>query len=755
MQTAFRFGAPRFLETASCLALRDFLARTFTVREVESVELRRAKAFGRVSYGAVRNPSQIWKKLSQALRRPSSKPNAGDEPELRVDATFLYLDAPGATTVNVTRIGSALTTWRLQGQTENTLRISHPFLRNRRDVVFRLEEELAAILGVESFRASAVSGRVSIRFDKAALTAERLARELEKAWPRLLKGLDGPPSQKRYVASVGLLGLAFTGQYLVPAVRPIAVAGVLLYSSPNVVGAVKQLKRGEVGIYVMYTTGLSFLLISGMPFASTVIAVLMQLWPDLARRKLIGSQRRVFAGQRRRPAWVRIPQSSGRDVELSIDELRTGDRITVRHGEIVAVDGVIEEGFAAVVDEAAFGGDQVEDKSTGDAVAAGAFVRDGSLTLRVERAGAQTVASYIDSLLPHAAIAGMPSSSDVERIANRNAKPALAASALSFFLTRTLRPSQALIRPDYATAPRLSAQLSALHGVAGGLQRGVLFRNPAALDRLAECDVYVIDDSAGLDRKRIAVAKIYTTSGVSGGLIVDYASAAHAKSPNERGRALAQAAAANRKRVQPNAEPLSRHAGVTRYRDKLGSLIEIATSAYLAASKIDVPTRFRTAPPRHDEPGLRPLWVLRDGAVIGGVSFARTGEPVGRQVLASLKALNPRARIVYVSRAGDAEAKALGIEFAYGGLSPTAKLELVRGIGRQSALDRRRLRIRRRGNPSRRARSAFRWPRSHARAKTPPTSCFPKGSRRAPRSDRDFARARSTAHPGLPDGLRG
>ncbi|HET6332461.1 MAG TPA: hypothetical protein VFG30_04580 [Polyangiales bacterium] len=704
--------------------LRDFLSRAFSVDEVQGVELRRATAFGRIRYGAVPNPGQIWKKLSRALTSEDDALSSAKRPARRIDARLVYLDAPGVTPVRVSRIGDSLSTWRVRHQSENTLRLSHPLLRNRRDVVYRLEEELAAIFGIEDFRASALTAGVSIRFDNTALSAEHLARELEKAWPRLLEGLDGPPSRKRLVAAIGLTGLAFTGQYVVPALKPLAVAGVAIYSAPNVINAAKQLARGEVGLSAMYSAGLGFMLISGMPFASAVIASMMQLWPHLARETIVRSQRRLFAGQRRRPLWARIPQADGTDVEVYVDELRKGDLILVQRGEIIPVDGVVEDGYAALVDAAASGELQIEDKSQGDAVAAGAFIRHGSLTIRVERTGAQTTASYIDSLLPHGAIAGMPSSLEAERIANRNAKPALGLAALSLLLTRTLRPSQVFIRPDYATAPRLSAQLSALHGVADALQRGVVFKNPASLDRLASAEIYILDDTAGLDRRRVEVATVQTVDGVSADLVVGYAVAAHRESAQEQSRALASFAA-NVKTVQPNAESVFRYAGVTRYQDTLGSEIEVATAQYLAKSKIEIPQRFQTVPARHlgtskadapqrvvsapprsfaapapaavrsvqtngvADPALRPLYVVRDGEVIGVVSFARTGEVVGTQAVAALKShISKDAQIVYLSHAGNAEtqalARTLGIELSHGGLTRSAKLDFVRGLGRNS-----------------------------------------------------------------------
>ncbi len=691
--------SPEIFGTADAARIEEFVSRAFAVGEVRSVELRPHTHFGRIRFGAVTNPRHIWKKLSRALGAATDEPplsGGASGPVRRVDARSLYLKGAGAKAIHISRVGDALSTWRVRKVSHGRLQLSHPVLRNRRDVVFRLEEELSAIIGVKGFRVSALTTDVTIRFDKTALTAEHLTRELEKAWPRLLDGLEGPPSRTRFVAAGALLVLAFTGQYLVPALRRVAVVGVLLYSLPNVVNGVKQLSRGEVGVYALYTAGVGFLLLSGLPFASTAIAVLMQFWPRLTRRKFVSSQRRLFARQRRRAVWARLSKGEGVDIEVSVDDLRKDDLIVVRGGETVPVDGFVQEGAAAVIE----GSDQIAQRAQGDWIGTGTFVRDGALTIRVERTGAQTSASYLASLLPHAPLNAMPSLLEAERIANRNAKPTLALSALSLALTRTVQPAQAVLRPDYVTAPRLSAQLSALQGLGQGAQEGIFFRNPAALDLLARADVYVIDDTAGLDRRRVEVANIQTVNDIAEAVIAEYALIAHGNVRTDE--SLALAATASVVATPPRLESVRHHAGVTRFRDHSGRTIEVATAQHLAASKLEVPRSLRRALPQHgkasdsrerllvrdEDQSLRPLWVLRDGQIIGVVSFARNGELVGQRVVTELKARarNKRARFVYLSRGkakeADSLAGALGIELSHGSLDQRAKANLIRGLGR-------------------------------------------------------------------------
>jgi cation transport ATPase len=340
----------------------------------------------------------------------------------------------------------------------------------------------------------------------------------------------------------------------------------------------------------------------------------------------------------------------------------------------------------------------VVDKASGDAVRAGAFVQDGALTVRVEDAGGRSAATHVDSLLPRGPFPDLPASREAERIAERNVKPTLALAALSLFFTRTLQPAQGVIRPDYATGPRISAQLSTLRSVADGWRQGVLFRDLGALERLAAARVYVFDDSAGLERGALEVAQIDTSDGISAGLARGYALVAAEALPAEQSLAL-RAYASQRELTQPNGTSVQRFAGGIRYRSPRGKTVEIARTSYVLSSNAKIPDRFREALHEHGarprrgrgtevsrrDLSLDPLWVLRNGVVIGAISFARNGEPLARNLVAALRAQNRRARIIHVSRRGRTEANALArkldIELVHAGLSHAGKQALVRSLG--------------------------------------------------------------------------
>lgn len=677
--------------------LREFLLRVFALDEIDSVTVRRDAARAELKLRGSNSGVRLWRKLGGLLRGASAPDAALRDRILRqVSALQLHDVAPDAA-IRVGRVGDTLTTWRARQHGADRMRLWHPALRQRRDVLHRLRLELAALHGVAAHSTNPVTGAVTVRFDPTLIDGERLVGVLEKAWPRLLDGLiEPPPSPRKLIAAGGLLTLAATAQFFRPALRPVAVLGVALYGLPNVIAAARQLSRGQIGLPLLYSTGMAFMLLSGMPFSSTVMAIFMQSWPRLSRRALQRVDRELFGNSRRRFVWARLRQGDGAEIQVDLDQLVEGDIIHLRSGDYAPVDGVVVDGFAAVDEDMLTGVIGAIDKSAGDRIYASTFVRAGSVTLRVLRDGGRSATNAIAEELPHGFVAHLPSSAEAERIANRNAKPALALAAFSLLTTRTPRLSQAIIRPDYATAPRLSAQLSTVIGIGEALRQGAFFRSPAALDRLLGANVYVFDDSASLDRGRIATASICVAGDRPPEDVLTLATAAFAKRGDARASAL-RLESARRKIDLPHLSRRRRVAGAIRFEDDDGRLIEVATTAYVDRAALVVPDDLASAlaeadvslDPAQDprDPDLRPLWVARDGRILGVVSFERL-EPALRAAIEALRTRNPKARFLHLSERPQDVAQFVatraGIETAIGGLDAAAKARTIRDLSRRA-----------------------------------------------------------------------
>ena len=576
------FG-PRWETTA-----REFLIRAFGVEGVDEVTFRRRHARIDVRLNSSATSSQAWPKLAAALRGGGRRDAATQDRLARQVAALRLVESGAETAVRVTRLGDTLTTWRVARHRRDRLGLSHPALRRRRDVLHHFRMELAAIHGVEALTTNALTACVWVSFDPELIEAEQLVSAIEKSWPRLLQEITPPLPPGKLIAAGGLLALAGTAQFFRPALRPVGVLAVVLYGLPNFIQAARDLSRGKVGLPMVYATITTFVVLSGSPFPSAVMAVFMQSWPRLSERVALACDRHLFRNSRRRFVWARTRPDHGVETRVDIDSLSAGDIIHLRAGDYVPVDGVVAEGFGAVDEDMLTGVMGAIDKSAGDAIYASTYLRTGTLSVRVSREGGASSADVIAASLPIGPISHLPSSAEVERIANRYAKPAVAVAVLNVLATGALRVSQGLIRADYATAPRLSAQLSVLTGVAEGLREGIFLRTPSALDRLLGANLYVFDESAGLERRKVAVAATGAAYEGDAQTVLSIATAAFVKRGDARAKALREESA----RLQiapPHIQHRRRLAGAIRFEDDSGALLEVVTTAYVERAGLVIP----------------------------------------------------------------------------------------------------------------------------------------------------------------------
>lgn len=669
--------------------IREFLTRSFSVLDVTSVELGRAEHFGRIRYASTDRAPEIWRQLSRRLRA-----SAGGE-GISQPLAHLHLDWPDAQPLTIHRVGETFTSWQARLTEPGRVRLFHPALLRRRDVAFRLRERLSTVVGCDKVGVNTFLGELSVRFRPEVIALEQVVRELERSWDYVLHGTDAPLRRGRLLAASGLLGVAYAGQFLVPALRPVAMLGVALYGLPNVIATLRELRELKVGLPALYATGLVLTLLRGLPFHTSVMALLLQIWPRLAFLAFTRSQRRLFGPIRRRVLAVRVLGADGKPALRDIGAVQPGDLIIVGEGEVVPVDGTVAEGHATIDETVLTGRPSLADAAPGTRVFAATGILSGEIRVRVERVGAGTVASTIAAGLPTTRFSGLPSAASAEHIATRNARPALALGFASLLLTRQIRPTQVILRPDFATEPRLAAQLGALHDVAAGLLSGVFFRTPAAIDRLAVADVLIFDDSVGIDRRRLEVADVVCAGSLAPDALLALAAAGFGAEAGAVGEAL-QRACAEREAVPDPADRLSRTAGLARFCAADGAWVDVATAERATEAGWRLPASLLAPKPasprgagrrRAQQAGAAEhrLVVRRNGIVAGALILLPRGDLLATTVIAALRTRRPDARIVYLSSRAQAQAEAaanrVGISMVHGGLRDEEKAAVVATYG--------------------------------------------------------------------------
>ncbi len=200
--------------------------------------------------------------------------------------------------------------------------------------------------------------------------------------------------------------------------------------------------------------------------------------------------------------------TDGGDEDVPLEAVKVGDRLLVRPGESVPVDGVVLDGRSAV-DERLLTGEPVPvEKVAGDAVTGGTINQAGSFVMRAEGVGADTVLARIVDMVAAAQRSRAPVQALVDRVANWFVPAVVAVSVIAFVVWLVIGPAPALAHAVVVAvsvlviacpcALGLATPMSIMVSTGRGAQAGVLVRDAAALERLAKVDVLIVDKTGTL-----------------------------------------------------------------------------------------------------------------------------------------------------------------------------------------------------------------------------------------------------------------
>ena len=217
--------------------------------------------------------------------------------------------------------------------------------------------------------------------------------------------------------------------------------------------------------------------------------------------------------------------TDGTDQEVSIDKISPGDRLRVRPGEKVPVDGVVDEGLSTV-DQSMITGEPLPVEVTpGDTVVGGTLNGTGALIMTATHVGPNTMLSRIVQMVADAQRSQAPIQRIADRVAGLFVPMVLAVSASAFAAWWTLGPTPAFSYAMIAAvsvliiacpcALGLATPISIMVGTGRGAQAGVLIKNADALEQLEKVDVLVVDKTGTLTEGRPSVSQIITCAGTS------------------------------------------------------------------------------------------------------------------------------------------------------------------------------------------------------------------------------------------------
>jgi Cu+-exporting ATPase len=252
----------------------------------------------------------------------------------------------------------------------------------------------------------------------------------------------------------------------------------------------------------------------------TVLVLLGQVLELRAREQTSGAIRALLDLA---PKTARRMRADGQEEGVALDAIAVGDRLRVRPGEKVPVDGVIVEGRSALDESMVTGESMPVTKQVGDKVIAGTLNTTGSFVMRAEKVGRDTMLARIVQMVA----AAQRSRAPIQRLADQVAGwfvPTVILFAIAAFVAWAMFGPE----PRYAyglvaavtvliiacpCALGLATPMSIMVGVGRGAQAGVLIKNAEALERMEKVDTLVVDKTGTLTEGRPKVVAVAPAAG--------------------------------------------------------------------------------------------------------------------------------------------------------------------------------------------------------------------------------------------------
>ncbi len=225
------------------------------------------------------------------------------------------------------------------------------------------------------------------------------------------------------------------------------------------------------------------------------------------------------------PKMARRLKADGEDEEIALDAVQAGDRLRVRPGEAVPVDGVVLEGASSVDESMVTGEAMPVAKAADDHLIGGTVNGTGALVMRTEKVGSETMLARIVALVADAQRSRAPIQRLADTVAGWFVPAVIAVAALAFVCWMVWGPPPALAYALVAAvsvliiacpcALGLATPMSIMVGIGKGAGVGVLIRSAEALERLEKVDTLLVDKTGTLTEGRPRVVAIVPTDDLS------------------------------------------------------------------------------------------------------------------------------------------------------------------------------------------------------------------------------------------------
>ncbi len=489
-------------------------------------------------------------------------------------------------------------------------------------------------------------------------------------WPLLQRGWASVLSRNFNMFTLIALGVGVAWVY-----------SVVALFAPGLFPEAFHIAPGVVGVYFE---------------AAAMITVLVLLGQVLELRARESTAGAIKALLDLAPTTAMRINADGTDEEVDLDRIAVGDRLRVRPGEKVPVDGEVLEGRSAIDESMITGESMPVTRTVGDPVIGGTMNNSGALVVRAGKVGADTVLSRIVQLVATAQRSRAPIQRLADKVAGWFVPVVIGVAVLTFIIWMFVGPEPRFTYALVAAvsvliiacpcALGLATPMSIMVGVGKGAQMGVLVRDAEALERMEKVDTLVVDKTGTLTEGKPSVSHIFPEAGFSEAELLRIAAAVERLSEHPYAKAIVNAARSKELQV-PEVTDFDSPTGKGVLGTVEGKSVILGSAEFLKEHAIGTEKLTELASVRRRE-GATVIFVAIDAKIAGMLSIADAIKPTTAKALDGLR----KEGLHIVMLTGDAQATAeavahnLGISEVEAGVLPERKSAVVQRLQKEGRI---------------------------------------------------------------------
>jgi P-type Cu+ transporter len=399
------------------------------------------------------------------------------------------------------------------------------------------------------------------------------------------------------------------------------------------------------------------------------------------------------------PKMARRIRPDGTDEDVGLDAVAVGDRLRVRPGEKVPVDGELIEGRSAVDESMVTGESMPLTKSAGARLIGGTINQTGSFVMRADKVGSETLLARIVQMVAQAQRSRAPIQRLADQVSGWFVPLVIAVAAIAFAAWAIFGPQPRLAFGLLAAvsvliiacpcALGLATPMSIMVGIGRGARAGVLIKNADALERFEKVDTLVVDKTGTLTEGKPQVVAVKTAAGWSEDAVLRLAATVERGSEHPLAAAIVAGAQARALKLA-EADDFDAPAGKGAVGTVEGRRVVIGNARMMDDAGIDVAALEADAEELRRE-GATALFVGVDASAVGVIAIADPVKPTTPDAVAALRKAGVRIVMLTGDNRTTAEAVArrLGISEVEAEILPEDKarvVERLRAAGRVVAM---------------------------------------------------------------------